>query len=320
MKSAWIPAHIRVEDGETLMEWTCPTLEDLREPFVGQDAENAPQIRRSAPLRELVEPERRPRLGRLDAIVFQISRCGSTLVANAFGTAAATVVFKEPQSVSGLFKLPARLLSPAQREPALRGVFDAFERYAESAGVRYAIKFESWNVLHARTLRAALPDVPVLVLVRDPLEVAVSVLRSPPGWMQFKRYPMLGELALGWPADAIAAMSGEEFVARAIGSFLRGAYEAMDDRMIVCDYSQLTAQRLISLARSLGLAPADPDAIERIMTFHAKHGPAHPFIADADRKRAAASAELCEALHEHTTVPYRALLAAARASNSSASE
>ena len=46
------------------------------------------------------------------------------------------------------------------------------------------LKFSSWNTLFCDILAEAFPYSPWVLSLRDPVEVGVSLLGQPPGWMQ----------------------------------------------------------------------------------------------------------------------------------------
>jgi hypothetical protein len=102
-------------------------------------------------------------------LIFHISRCGSTLLANALKKANQVLVVSEPRRVTETLLL--RLPSGGADEPE-----------------KLVIKFTSINILAMRQMRTWWPDVPCVVVVRDPAEVMVAYEKGG-GWMYWKESP-----------------------------------------------------------------------------------------------------------------------------------
>jgi hypothetical protein len=113
-------------------------------------------------------------------IIFHVARCGSTLVSQLLRQVGTHVVYAEPLAFNDLLAPPHEGPS-AHRIWALRATATAFARHARRP---YILKLSSWNTLFSGLLTEAFPETPWILCVRDPLEVAVSLLRTPPSWLQ----------------------------------------------------------------------------------------------------------------------------------------
>ena len=302
--TGWLPAYIRFDGSEPLVEWIQSDGDVLGDPLAQREIA---QTSRTGTLAAMIALSRRETLERLAGMVLQISRCGSTLVANALGASPGAVVFHEPAAISGIFKLPHEVCAPALVRDAVRATLQAFERYATLHDVRYVVKFESWNIIEAGLIRSLVPGVPTLVLVRDPLEVAVSVVQTPPGWALFKTYPALGARILPWESSEIAAMTSEEFISRTLGLFLAAAAAEGGRGAATCDYSELTTARIREIASHFGLRDPADESLDRIMRFHSKSG-TQAFTSDSEQKKASATATMREAIAKYAYPHYRAVL------------
>ena len=113
-------------------------------------------------------------------IIFHVARCGSTLISQSLKHLDNLVVYAEPQPVNEILVPPHRW-PRADLVAALRTLGDAFARHA---GRPYVLKLSSWNTLFCDIVTEAFPETNWVLSLRDPVEVGVSLLRQPPGWLQ----------------------------------------------------------------------------------------------------------------------------------------
>ena len=112
-------------------------------------------------------------------IIFHVARCGSTLISQSLKHLDNLVVYAEPQPVNEILVPPHRW-PRADLVAALRALGDAFARHA---GRPYVLKLSSWNTLFCDIVTEAFPETNWVLSLRDPVEVGVSLLRQPPGWL-----------------------------------------------------------------------------------------------------------------------------------------
>lgn len=169
--AGWIPWRV-VEPGLDL-DWLPLDGERFHEPFF---AATLDRLRRAGtrPLRT--------RLDRLDApfpgldrlspslFIFHISRCGSTLLAQMLGMDPAVEVLSEPPLLDHLL-----CSSQDHRIDALLALLGQ-RRFPESRHL--VIKLDSWHLAFHGRLRALYPDVPCVLLFRDPARVMASQRRQ----------------------------------------------------------------------------------------------------------------------------------------------
>lgn len=109
------------------------------------------------------------------ALVYHVSRCGSTLLARMLASASGARVVIEPRTLNQALR--STRTGPA-RAALVRAALDA---WAPAEGPWF-VKLTSWNVHHARLLGRLLPGVPSVFLFREPGAVLASHRRSPAGW------------------------------------------------------------------------------------------------------------------------------------------
>jgi hypothetical protein len=288
----WLPVELRVHPQSPSISWIDFGKTPLSEPFFHQTVQRlraSPQhFDREQSDFEFVSTF----AGRLASaepcvFLFHISRCGSTLLANAFRSAASVAVVSEAQPITAVFapydcgRWPYARDSCAQhRDLLLRSMIKVFGQRRTGKEEQLVVKFTSWNILFLSLVRALWPTVPCFVLVRDPLEVMLSNLSRPGGWMTRKSVPSFCRDLFGWAGPEVESMTREEYGARVIGEFCRAATMALDSRCTVVDYKNIDASNLCGLVSQSGipLTSFERDAIVSSAGAYSKDVvPSRPF-------------------------------------------
>lgn len=237
-------------------------------------------------------------------LVFHMSRCGSTLIAQALKAWPGVRVLSEP----GLLDT-AITVACAGNDPdwmIFRAVIAAL---AQPAGTDrdVAIKLDAWHALALAKIRKRMP-VPWLFAYRYPLEVLVSHAREP------GRHTVPGMLPPAWfgaPAQTHDAQTLVQYAAQVIGAICAAVVPHASTANLL-NYAELPAALTTRVAQAFDLNPAaaDPARLAALLTQHAKR-PYEAFIDDRATKRAAASAEI-RAAAEHWIAPHYAVLESIR--------
>ncbi|MDG2022388.1 MAG: hypothetical protein P8J59_10610, partial [Phycisphaerales bacterium] len=151
----------------------------------------------------------------LRGAILHMSRCGSTLARNLLGAVDRSLVMSEASLVnSALAEFTTRSLQP---------VLSGFLRPDGDRLQRGYLKCTSWNVLAADRLLDSFPGLPLVFIHRNPLEVLVSLSRTP-GWGEgFPAGPSSLELeTIDSPIER-AAIRLRDFIAAARRLEERGA-------------------------------------------------------------------------------------------------
>lgn len=110
------------------------------------------------------------------AIIFHVSRCGSTLLSQLLGLLPQHIVLSEVPFLDALLRWPFQnVKEPLQNLDALiqaAVVFYGQQRTAQES--QLFIKTDSWHVLLYQQWRRMYPGVPFILLYRDPREVIIS--------------------------------------------------------------------------------------------------------------------------------------------------
>jgi hypothetical protein len=238
-------------------------------------------------------------------LIFHVARCGSTLIAQLLKQAGMLVVYAEPLPVNEVLVPPHRH-SRNELVGALRSLADAFARHA---GSPYMLKFSSWNTLFCDIVTEAFPDTPWILSLRDPVEVGVSLLREPPGWLGDRAGTASPFPAIIDPGRASA--SREEYVARLYGAFCDAACRLEPARGRLVRYEALpgAAWEVVAPHFRLAIDAGQRRRMAETARIDAKApiGKAAAFTGDAATKQAAASTVLRQAIDEFARQPLQRL-------------
>lgn len=219
--------------------------------------------------------------------IFHLSRCGSTLISGCLSEVATANVMSEPPVITEL--LLDASITRAEQLAAIQQVLHA-QRLAMPAQPHLVIKWNAWDLLRWQDIRTTWPEVPVVLLVRHPLEILASHERQAgrhmagdPSMANFhpvfaNTYPVHDQDGrFGLLARRVAVLS--ELMAQM-------QLMATESKVMLVDYAGLDAQKIrqvIDFFRLPVTAENEASVCQR-MQFHSKE-PARKFQEDSARKR-----------------------------------
>jgi len=184
---AWVPVLVGPPAADHAIRWMAASPTTFDDPFFAQSVERlqwtfsqmgmldtSPSVLCSVAARL---PEVEPA-----AIVFHISRCGSTLLVNALKRCQQVLGLSEPQPFNRITGLCASKSSYWRGESVglARGLTSVYASISRAHPLRVVYKVSPAAVIALPYLRSIWPSVPFILLVRDPVEVVVSNLLKPP--------------------------------------------------------------------------------------------------------------------------------------------
>ena len=321
---SYFPVDAVIRDGKPQIEWLRITDTSFREPFFHQTVERAREENPSvfSDLDVLLQVATTVPALSPSGFIFHTSRCGSTVVANACKALDSTRVIAEAPVID---KLISRLFTDAATGSTKEAVYLSLIRAATESlardlddGSRYFVKFACTSILQVKALRRSWPNVPFLILFRDPIEVTVSNVRNRPEWMSADSNPAAAAAIIGVDVNHLPVMTDEEFCARALGRYYAAAENFAGDRQtILVNYADLSVETLMKILRSFEVVPSahETTAIERSLLSHSKD-PTRCFRPDSANKRAGASAEVLEAVGKWALPAFESLIRHSTRSNS----
>lgn len=223
----------------------------------------------------------------LQGLIFHMSRCGSTLLAQMLAAVPDNAVSSEPEPLDGVVQW-ARQAQVEERAAiaAVRAIVAALGRNRGTGAVRHFIKLDAWHTFSLPLLRAAFPTVNWVHLYRNSTEVMVSTMQQPgvhtaPG--------VLPEKVVGFAADA--SMSHEDYAARVLARIGESVIAHWDlGGGIVVAYPDICEAATGQIAVHFGLnIDAETAALMAVAAKRDAKDPHQSFTSDVSRKHAAAT-------------------------------
>jgi hypothetical protein len=309
----WTPIHLFRFGPEPLVLWSRLGVERFDAPLFEQTVSTALRtplaalLQRTTSLAEMIEiADREPAL-EPGGFIFHVSRCGSTLVSQMFARLARFMVISEAQPLVAV--LNESRISELERRRAFQALVRLYGRCATGAETGYLLKLEPRHLLDWGVVAELFPDVPRLVLYRDPVEVLVSIFRSVP------EAAMVGAIdpaRLGPPTQV--PHTNEEYAAFVIARFFAAAAElAQVPGSLVVNYRELPDAVFSRIEPHFGvkLSESDRAAMREATRVYAKDATRRSeFIADSAAKQAAAGERIRRLARVGFPASYAALEAA----------
>ena len=310
----FLPVDAVVVDGRPGLQWMDMSGVSLAEPFFQQTVERVRDGRRElfTEFDVLLQLEKQ-----LDSVpptgfIFHSSRCGSTLVSNACRAINNSIVLSEANAID---KLIARLITdPGDVKTSLysvflRGVVHALAQRRADNEEHLFIKFACCSFALIEQVKRIWPNVPWLLLYRDPVETIVSNLNDVPPWLLDNDRRVLASITGASPAE-VAEMSLEELCARTIGSLFSTAHRLANGDELLLNYKQLSVPVISSVLRFFKVSPSatELETIEHGSQIYSKEaGAKRAFVADTEAKQKFASEAVREAAAKWAAGPYQRL-------------
>ena len=203
--------------------------------------------------------------------IVHTGKCGSTLLSKMLCSTPRNLMISEDIVMQQAllvnnWSTDANFFSETSRIELLQSVINAFGQKRLGTEENYLIEFAPKCILKLPLIRKVFPDVPLVFLYRNPIEVIVSNLISPLSYMKTKKkdpeacrrilnisalemtrlnheYPnLVVRKLLDWSATDIARMSDEEFLARNLGLYFRFIIQYLDENVLVIEYNQLKSK------------------------------------------------------------------------------
>lgn len=299
----WLPTAIASDGAQMVIDWAHYGAEPLSEPFFEAElrrARNRPVstlLRWRTPLEALLEEPDLCPPPPLDGLIFHMSRCGSTLVAQALGAMAGNLVVSEAPPFDELLQLcQSRPDVPLDDKVALlRAMAGVLATDRDGSVQRRFLKTDCWHTGALPLLRAAFPDTPWIFLYRDPVEVLMS------------HEQMTGSQTLPGPHAALvgiddpSAIPGLDFVARVLAATCDRAADCADvGGGLFVDYATLPGALTERILPHFGIVPGpdELDALTRAVGRDAKT-PSRSFDPHERAPRERASAAVIAASERH---------------------
>jgi hypothetical protein len=273
MAGHWLPRSYHVRSQR--LQWCLPDGAPT-EPFHDEYLSRCWQ---STTLNQLVAPRTALRslaacAGRVPrakpaGFILHLSRCGSTLLSGCLSELDEAAVFSESPVLTEVLVDPA--LSPQEKRAHIECLIDL--KASLFPGRRVVVKWNAWDIFHVQLLRDAYPAVPMVALVRDPVEILAS------------HHAQAGRHMSGDPSlAAVAPVFGEGTRGSVLGyrigvlqGLMLGMCGLVAELGVTCiDYRQLSRDRVRQVGVMFGMR-CDAEGLRRI-ALRMQHNAKLPYI------------------------------------------
>ena len=251
-------------------------------------------------------------------VIVHMSRCGSSAVINALRTAESTVTLGEASFIATASEFAASSSAhwSSVGKTLLVRILTAYAYYLGAPARNVIVKFGVDGPLSLKAFRSVWPDVPCLVLIRNPVEVMVSNVQKPAPWFY--------QLEAGFTPpvrnqpDAVADAESRrrycvELGSQRIGAMCAEMLDQLDGSCTVVDYADLSAAVVLRIAGRFGLVYSDEGEAQLRTSFDQySKDRRRTFAGDTAAKQRDATDNLKESVSRWASGPYQSLLERAR--------
>ncbi|MEO8885528.1 MAG: sulfotransferase [Mucilaginibacter sp.] len=278
----WIPSKLFFEDGNALCQWLYTGDIRFTHPFfaetIGACKQHIykfnPTYRKSVSDISLI-PIWAEGLNTVkpSAFIFHVSRCGSTLATQLLGINERHITLSEVPFFDELLRNQAETdLSVTEFNDIFKAALNFYGQQRTGSETKLFIKTDSWHVLFYKQLRELYPDVPFILLYRDPDEV----MRSQQKIRGTQAVPGLINPALfGFDAAVIRQLSLDEYMAKVLERYYTCFLDIIktDDNAHLVNYCEgpIEIVKKIAAISQTVLDEDDMALINQRAGFHSKH-------------------------------------------------
>ncbi|MBU8898533.1 sulfotransferase family protein [Corallococcus sp. M34] len=315
LDESWVPIRVHGDAGGLEVDWCHLGPERFTAPFFDQTVEDrlrhpfALLFQHRTSIDALVERQRiRPGLP-VRGLVFHMSRCGSTLLAQLLAALPRHVVLSEAGPVDTVLRAHRELpgLTDAQRITWLQAVVAALGQRRHPDEEAVFLKLDAWHALELPLFQRAFPGVPWVFLYREPLEVMASHARHRGAHMLPGALGLAPREAAGMPTTSLDEY-GARMLARICEAGLRAFQHRRDAPARLVDFTQLhaSAADLLPELFDLKLTADERQHLREVAGRDAKN-PVLPFEENRDEKARGLTPEARAQTERHLRSAYERL-------------
>ncbi len=276
----WVPYKLTTKGGQIQCYWLNTYGEPFTEPFFdetilkckGLDARYA-AISSVSDVKMVTGWANQVSAVEPTAIIFHVSRCGSTLVSQLLATLSENIVLAEVPFFDDVLRLPYKY--PEFDQPAITKLFtDAVKYYGQKrTGKEHSlfIKTDSWHLFFYKQLRELYPTIPFIIMYRKPDEVFNSH-RKQPGMQAVNG--LIEPQLFGFDANEVANMHPNDYLVAVIESYFKQCLEiaVADSQCLLLNYNEGPMQIIEKIAAftKTELTPQDILKMTERSRYHSK--------------------------------------------------
>jgi hypothetical protein len=278
---AWLPVSFHLQRHPIRVRWAEFGSTPLSHPFFHQSLDYVrgaleKTIEFDTDVRTLMESVRDLAPVAPAGMILHISRCGSTWISNCLRTAKDTTVVSEANPIQQLLDqtfVPSNCgYDEAVRRQILACLLTRLAHHRSAKPDKIVLKLDVLGLFLLPRLRAYWPDVPILILIRNPAEVIASNVARPGLWLTGRLPSIRNFIPYEWTGSNPSRMSAEEYCARTVGSLCEAATRGLDARCMVVSYEAIDQTVVGKIGAFFGLCLPDAhgEDLQRALRLDAK--------------------------------------------------
>ncbi|MDF2381294.1 hypothetical protein JMG10_07445 [Nostoc ellipsosporum NOK] len=181
----WIPYRLLQEEGQAMCRWLYVGEKQFTEPFFDSTIGMCQMAEQNSKLkRTLSDPETLKQWKQYadpvapGALIFHVSRCGSTLVSQLLAASEENIVLSEVPFFDEVLMGRAGVDMPLPDVELLSAAIAFHTHKRHAAQQRFFIKVDSWHMFYYNEYRSLFPSLPLILLYREPAAVIRSQLKQ----------------------------------------------------------------------------------------------------------------------------------------------
>ncbi len=275
----WIPYKFFEEGGINYCKWLYLGVEEFTDPFFDDTIskcmklpENSNRTRCISSIEMLSEWAEQIVSVAPTAIIFHISRCGSTLFSQLLGLQLSNIVLSEAPLFDELLRWGHKHNKMRQALPLLKAAIGLYGAKRNESYNHLFIKTDSWHIHFYTQLRELYPNIPFILLYRQPDEVIRSQQKR--RGMQSVQGVLEPEI-FGFDKNEIMQSGLDEYMAKVIETYLTAFIEIIktDKLALFVNYNEGIVAIVKKIAAVTGIINTEKEmlAMQQRSSFHAKY-------------------------------------------------
>lgn len=252
----WIPYKLIEKDNLGYFEWIYLGEREYTDPFFDETISkckshpyNSKVVRVISTVDNLLDWSKELISVELKSLVFHVSRCGSTMLSQSLVTSPKNIIISEAPIIDQI--LQSDIFNFDEKNILIRAVIMLLGQKRFPQQKNLIIKLDAWHIFNAVQLRSIFPELPFMLLYRQPAEV----LKSHQKMIGMHMVPgVLAPRIFGITTHTIQKIGFKQYGALVLAKYFQAFLDfyATDKNVLLCNYNggmKSVLERFISFVK-----------------------------------------------------------------------
>lgn len=274
----WVPYRLYEEGNNSYCRWLYLGDDAMAEPFFDDTVSKCKSLPANSQLRRCcsnldILPEWASLINAAEptALIFHVSRCGSTLVSQLLSLQASNIVLSEVPFFDQVLREGHNKMNMQTMLPVLQAAIRLYGVKRLPAQQQLFIKTDSWHIHFYKELRQLYPHTPFVLLYRQPDEV----IRSQQKKRGMQAVPGVVEPSIfGFDTEKVISMDFDEYMAMVLEGYFEKFIQlaTTDAKTLLLNYNEGGMALVEKIAAFAGTSISDQEkeAMLQRSSFHGK--------------------------------------------------